>query len=213
MTDLVISVPDVGIVTAHPVLIVRDAVECTAAEQALRALAAHKRDIVAAFAPAKKAAHGAHAEICALEKRALAPLDAARSSTEAAVLTWRAEEARVRAAAEAEARRIAEAEALAHAVELESLGAPADLVASALADVAPVAVAPVVAAIEGVSVRLRWTAEVRDLPALLRWCADHAPELVEVRAADLARIGQRTDGQREIPGVHWVRVQGLSVRG
>ena len=213
MTDITIAVPDVALGDARPVLVVRDAAECSAAEQALRIIATQKKDIIAAFAPAKKAAHGAHAEICALERRALAPLDTARASTEAAVLTWRAEEARVRAAAEAEARRIAEAEALAHAVELESLGAPADLVASALADVTPVVVAPVGAATDGVSVRSRWTAEVRDLPALLRWCADHAPELVEVRAADLARIGQRTDGQREIPGVQWVRVQGLSVRG
>lgn len=220
MSNITIAVPEVAVLPLPGSGPITSAPQADAAQLVLRDIATRRKEIVAAFAPSKSAASNAHKEICALEKRALAPVDAARESTEQAVISWRTAEAqrvaREQAAAAAEAQRIADEQALARAEALEEEGAPdavVDAVLEAPVPVAPAYVAPVAAAADGVTVRVTIRGQITDRAAALAWLVQHADECLDIRQGELDRLGRRSDGERAVPGVCWVREQSLAVRG
>ena len=109
----------------------------------------------------------------------------------------------------AEARAKAEAEAAAERKALEDKAKEAETPQQA--EVPQKAVEKV----GGMSTSKKWWAKVNDLPAFLRYVADH-PELiecVEVKAAKLERYISATGGTIEIPGVEAHQEMIVSSRG
>jgi hypothetical protein len=222
MPDLTIAVPEtaplhVGLVSLADgarAIVITDRESHGIAVDIDRQLVMRQRAIVAAFEPAKKNAHATHKAVCDLEKKALAPVEAAR-----AVLTPRIAEyeAEARRKAEAESNRLA---AIARAAEEErqieeAIAAEAEgdtQAAEAILDEpvnAPaVTVAPAVAKAEGQVDRRTYRAEITDPVEFISWLATQ-PAGMHSRAADacLPLLNARAREQREamrIPGVRVV---------
>ena len=124
-----------------------------------------------------------------------------------------------REAAEARAKAEAEAAAERKALEDKAKEAETPQQAEALQQAAALVVADVpqkaVEKVGGMSTSKKWRAKVNDLPAFLRYVADH-PELiecVEVKAAKLERYISATGGTIEIPGVEAHQEMIVSSRG
>ena len=230
MSEIILSVPDCASheieTAAHGVaareVVVRSQRDSDDAGNLLVRVAATKKGIVEALAPAKSAAHAAHKAITALEARLIAPLDATRTSVQSAVIAWQqAERLRVQreqADLERVAREQAEAAALEAALEAEALGDDETAAAiieqpQAFAVAAPIVAPPELA--RGVSMRTTWSCAVTDLRALLAHVLAH-PECTGLVVADmqtLNALARAQKGHMSIPGVKVLATESLSVRG
>lgn len=185
----------------------------------LQGIVTLKRSITERFEPAKKAAHGAHKAICAMEKELTEPLDDARALVTRKVAEYDAaerrraqEEARVRAE---EARRAEEERQIADAIAAEEQGdtEQAELIMDEVIE-APVVTPDVqLAKVTGVSMRSTWRADVTDPMALIRHVAEH-PEWVALLTPNipaLNALARSQKGQLSIPGVSAVEERTMSV--
>lgn len=171
------------------------------------------------FAPMKKAAHDAHANICAREKAILAPLVAAEKTVKKVMGDFVMEQERKRREEEERLRRLAQEEAdrkLAEAMACESNGdkdgaeaalIEADIVDSASRNVVVEAQKPKAA---GVSAATDWEIESID--------ESQVPISIQgmcVRPVDIkivARLIKMSKGTIQIPGIKYKAVAKLSFK-
>jgi hypothetical protein len=174
-----------------------------------RRLADEIAAVKARTTPGRQAAHRAWKEFCDLENHLVAPLERAKPILKALIGSWRRLKAQ-EAEAEAQrlrdlARRQAEAEALERAQRLQDRGE--DAAALAVLDrpmVAPVVITAAPLKSYGVKVQKRWSANVEDMTALLRWVLESPSErlvFVEANMAALNRQAVTYKAALNIPGV------------
>lgn len=152
---------------------------------------------------------------------AAAAAERQRLAEEAAAAQARADaeaaELREKAAAAAAAGKIGQAAKLeSRADSREQAGASAAAAATMQAHAVIAAVAPVAAAPKaaGIATTKRWTAEVTDKVALIRFVAQH-PEFasyLDVNETALRQFATATRGAAEVPGVRIHQAESLAVR-
>jgi hypothetical protein len=224
-TAIQIERPDEATIQAetNPILLQAKAIVVTD-QASFDAAAQFRRRIVTAiakaeerFAPAKTAANKAHKEICALEKKIIAPLEAASRDIENKGVAWyREEQDRIQAKAREQqeaARKAEEERRLQEAVEAESAGDTEQAEAIINAPPAQVAViAPPAPKVAGTSVPKTYSAQVVDIMALCRAVAEGkaSSEFIEPNMVALNRVAKALKKTMDIPGV--VAVESMSMR-
>lgn len=178
----------------------------------LKGVKALRTEIAETFEPHIKRAHEAHKALLKEKADAEAPLADAERITKAALVTYDQQQEHLRreeqARLQAELRRQEEERRLAEAVELEAAGesAEAEALIDAPIQVPTVAVAPSTPKVTGIAYRETWSANVTDLPALVKYVATH-PQFAGFLLANMPALnGQARSlkGQMQIPGVEAV---------
>ncbi len=191
-------------------LAIKDETTHRAAQELLVQVAKVRKDVVDLFADSKASAYKTHKDICAAEKKLLAPCDTAREEIETKL---RGYEAEVRKKTE-EAER-----ALEHSRHQEEergrLAEVAPDLAAALPPVeTPNIFVPQMAEVAGVSTRTTWRAEVHNLQALIAWIVLH-PEYIDLVEPNMTTLRALANVQKEkfsLPGVRAVEVPITMVR-
>lgn len=185
------------------------------ASEALKAIAAMRKEISDTFKPMKDAAFKAHRTICQQEKTLDDPLAQAEATLKSRIghfvgeqqrLAREAEEAaraEERRRADAEAAQFAQEQALEQAIDLEARGNTVAAEA-VLANPAPVApryvapapVAPAVAQVKGVSTRTDWDFRITDISQIPR-------DYLLPNETAIRNLGKNTQGRAKVPGVEF----------
>jgi hypothetical protein len=196
-------------------LAVIDADSQIEASEALKAIAAMRKEISDTFKPMKDAAFKAHRTICQQEKMLDDPLAQAEATLKGRIghfvgeqqrLAREAEEAaraEERRRADAEAAQFAQEQALEQAIDLEARGNTVAAEA-VLANPAPVApryiapapVAPAVAQVKGVSTRTDWDFRITDISQIPR-------DYLLPNETAIRNLGKNTQGRAKVPGVEF----------
>jgi hypothetical protein len=196
-------------------LAVIDADSQIEASEALKAIAAMRREISDTFKPMKDAAFKAHRTVCQQEKMLDDPLAQAEATLKGRIghfvgeqqrLAREAEEvarAEERRRADAEAAQFAQEQALEQAIDLEARGNTVAAEA-VLANPAPVApryiapapVAPAVAQVKGVSTRTDWDFRITDISQIPR-------DYLLPNETAIRNLGKNTQGRAKVPGVEF----------
>jgi hypothetical protein len=168
-----------------------------------------RRKIAEEFAPSKSAAHKAHAEICAFERKTLAPIDAETAEIDRQRFAYEREQRRL---AEIETARLIEAarkedKERREEIALASIGEVDDADIDAMLD-APfdlaLTVAPDIPKIEGLGAAKPWEAEVSDFASFATWAVKHGRfELLAVNDSALRALAKSTRGTQKLPGVRF----------
>jgi TolA-binding protein len=230
VTKEVLSVPD-----RANLIIVKDQVSLTAANQVFLDIKGLRKKIEDTFSPIISAAHRTHQEAIAQRKKIEEPLIVAEKYLNGQVTAYhqeiekkrREEEevARQKAIVEEMARRKAEEEArIAQAAELEAAGATEEaeaLITETVEDnqkplevyVPPPATPKV--ELEGATVKTYWQAEVTDLRALCRAVADGKAAIacVEPNMTVLNAQARALKKEMAIPGVRAVSTSSMASTG
>ena len=175
----------------------------------LKGIKALRTEIAETFEPHIKRAHDAHKALLKEKADAEAPLADAERIVKAALVTYDAEQERIRrieaARLQDELRRQEEERRLAEAVELEASGESAE--AEALIDapvfVPTVVVAPSTPKVSGIAYRETWSASVTDLAALVKYVAAN-PQCAPFLLANMPALNAQArslKAQLRIPGV------------
>lgn len=157
----------------------------------------------------KRIAHEAHSKMVAAEKKWLQPVDKAKSLLDGKLSNYerqereRAEkEARDR---EAEASRIEQERQLAEAVAAEEAGDTqlADSIMAQEPERAVIVATPELADVKGAASQTRWSAEVVDFAALVKYVAEHPEhrELLQPNDTALNGVARALKANMRIPGV------------
>ena len=195
-------------------MVVTNPAEYTIASDFLKTIKSAQSKVVAFFAPIKQKAHEAHKAITLQEASMLKPLHDAENALKRNMLTFYAEQERIRIDAQrklqAEADEAARKERERLLREASKLKTPElreqrmEQAASVIAPVVQVSsVAPVVS---GQSVRKTWTAKVVDVSQVPR-------EWMVVNEKALDSFAKATKGAVKVPGVEFVEVASLASSG
>jgi type I site-specific restriction endonuclease len=180
-----------------------------------------ERSVKELFSTPKSAAHKAHREICAAEKKLLDPIAGARRKVSGAIGSYEAEQRRLadieRRKREEEARKAEEDRALKAAEELEAAGEH-ELAEQVLTeDIEPPVIAepePELAKVDNVHTRTTYSCEVTDLRALIRYVAER-PELTDLLQPSMTQLNQLARALRhnmKVPGVRLIESKQAVVR-
>lgn len=207
--------------TQQPFLAVADALAHEDALNLIKECRTREKRIDEMFEPARKALDTAKKEVLELRDRARRPYEQLRQAADRGCRFFETEQARVaaeeQARLEAKARAEEEERQLLAAAEAEEAGdeqGAQEIMATPVIP-EPVSVAPAVAKVEGVSTAYTYSAEVTDLPRLVRHVAEH-PELVNLLVPNGPALNAQARSLREamqIPGVRVVRTPVRRVRG
>jgi hypothetical protein len=185
-----------------------------------RGLSALKKKIKDTFRPIITKAHAAHKEAVKQEKDALAPVLAAEQIVGRKMIAYdqlqeaKAKEEEARLAEEArkaeEDARIREAAAL----EAEGDKEAAEEVLNEPVET-PVVKVKKEKPPEGISYRTTWSAEVRDMKALVKYVAENPQfiNLLQVNTTALNSMARSLKGNMKVPGVKAVGKKGIAKRG
>ena len=229
MPDIVIATPDgagiasemAPLVAAARAMTVTDTDSHGEALSAVKTLKMAEKKIEDYFEPSRKALDVAKKEVLKARDGLIAPLADARAIVDGKAMLFEAEQRKIAEAEQrrlqAEARKAEEDRQIAEAAFAEAGGdtEAAEEILSAPVTVATVTVAPVVAKVEGVGSMTRWSAEVTDKMALIRYVAEH-PEwasLLDANAPNLNRLAVAQKAALKIPGVKAVPTTSRTVRG
>jgi len=193
---------------------VTSAEEYNVASNFLKTIKGAQSKVTAFFAPMKQKAHEAHKAITMQEAAMLKPLQDAENSLKRNMLTFYAEQERIRINAQRKLQAAADEAARKERERLEreasKLKTPElreqrmEQAASVIAPVVTVAsVAPVVS---GQSIRKTWTAKVVDVSLVPR-------EWMVVNEKALDSFAKATKGAVKVPGVEFVEVASLASSG
>lgn len=228
MNEIVIARPDEGPLKAELVPAVARARELSVTTQDEHAVALTfigelgrvAKKVEALFAEPKRAAHAAHKAITAAETALLDPIKHAKGIVSGKCDEYEREQRRIAAEAarlaEQEARRQEEERKLAEAQAAQDAGDAglADAIMDEPIEVPVIAPAPAVAVVAGVSTSQRWSAEVIDKMALIRYVAEH-PEwasLLDANTPNLNRLAVSQRSEMRLPGVRAVSTTVRAVR-
>jgi hypothetical protein len=190
------------------------------AAEALLALAALEKEIIAEYKEPKQKADAAHKAVVALEKKWLAPVQVARSILSPKIRAFENEQKRIQQEAqrraEEEAQRIADELALQQAAAAEEAGAPDEIVTQILETPQPVIrpkVAPVFQKASGLGQTTYYSAELVDVKALCKAVIDGTlPENAVLPNMVLANARARTEKDSfKMPGFKLVKQDGTRV--
>ena len=193
-------------------LVIADAASYQAACDFLKGVKALRTEIAGTFEPHIKRAHEAHKALLKEKADAEAPLAEAERITKAALVTYDAEQERIRRTEQArlqeEARQQEQDRRIAEAVELEAAGetAEAEALIEAPVHVPTVAVAPSTPKVTGIAYRETWSANVTDLAALVKFVAAN-PQFAGFLSANMPALNAQArslKSQMQIPGVEAV---------
>ena len=228
MPDIIITTPDGAgiaaemspIVAQSRALTVTDTDSHAAALTAIKALKGAEKRIELYFEPSRQALDAAKKEVLKARDGLIAPLTEARYVVDYKAMMFEAEQQRIALEQERvlreQARKEEEDRIVAEAVFAESEGdtQAAEAILSAPVVIATVSVAPAVAEVAGVSTTTRWSAEVTDKMALIKYVAAH-PEwasLLDANAPNLNRLAVSVKSALSIPGVKAVSTVSRTVR-
>lgn len=229
MTTTLSALPDSGPVEKEnqPLIAHVTAMQVTSKDEhgsaleVYRAIALREKAVKAFFADFKEKAHQAHKAICDKETAVLAPLAQAKAIASQKINTYtaaeekrkREEEVRLQEQArkDAEERQIADAEQ----AQKDGRAEEAESILNQETEVPIVKVQTKTAKIAGVGTQKRWSAEVTDRAALIKWVAAHPEnaELLEPNMPALNKLAIALKAGFNIPGCKAVETSGLSVRG
>ena len=185
---------------------ITDAESAAVANDELRAMKQRVKELDAKRKELTKPLDATKKGIMNLFRAPIERYEAAIKKIQTALIAYQAEEERKRLEAERAAAALAAAER--KALEQKADAADSAEEAEALREAAAiVTAAPVAAAapvkLEGTSFSKKWRGKVTDLPAFLRYVADHTEcfDLVEVKQGALDRFIAATGGAARIPGV------------
>lgn len=176
-----------------------------------------ERAISEYFEPARKSADQAKKEILSARDGLIAPFSEARMAYDRKAQEYEFEERRKAEEKERElqekARKQEEERKLREAIEAEQSGdqATAEAIMQEPVTVPAVRVAPSVAQVQGVSSRTTWSAEVHDLPALVRYVAAH-PEWIYLLEPSMPNLNRLATSQHEAMNIPGVRAVSQTVR-
>ena len=195
-------------------MVVTNPAEYTVASDFLKTIKGAQSKVVAFFAPMKQKAHEAHKAITTQESAMLKPLYDAENALKRNMLTFYAEQERIRIDAQrklqAEADEAARKERERLEREAAKLKTPElreQRLEQAAAVIAPVVqVASVAPVVSGQSVRKTWTAKVVDVSQVPR-------EWMVVNEKALDSFAKATKGAVKVPGVEFVEVASLASSG
>lgn len=209
----VVSRKSTELTTQAEQIAVTDADSQTRASEALLAIAAMRKEIADTFKPMKDAAFKAHRTICDQERALDAPLASAEIIVKRRIGEFVQEQQRLareaeeqlrleaRRIADEQARRIADEQAIEQAEELAARGnmAAAEAVLSnpapvAVPYIAPAPVAPAVADVKGVGVRMEWDFRIVDINLVPR-------EYMLVNETAIRQVVKATKGKVRIAGI------------
>lgn len=201
----------VTIAASKAVHTVTNVPEHRAAQEYLTDLARIERSVKEVFAEPKSAAHAAHKSICAAESKLLDPILDARKKVTRAIGVYEDEQYKIaeaeRRRLESEARAKEEARLLAEAEAAQESGDTqlADqIIEEAIYTPTPVVhVQPQLASTAGVSSQRRWSAEVDDVAALIKYVAAN-PQFQNLLTPNMPAINAMARSLKEnmrIPGV------------
>jgi hypothetical protein len=149
------------------------------AAEALLALAALEKEIIAEYKDPKQKTNDAHKAVVALEKKWLAPVQIARAMLSPKIRAFENEQRRIQEEiqrkADEEARRIADELALQQAAAAEEAGAPEEIVTQILEAPKPIVrpkVAQVFERASGLGRTVNYSAELVDIKALCKAVID-----------------------------------------
>jgi len=176
--------------------------------------------IKAKFAPLKRDAHATHKKICDMEREVLGKFEGCRKVyagkvTDYEVVARRAAEEEQRRK-EAEARKAEEERRINEAIAAEEAGdaGQAETILDEPEPPAPVVhIEPQTAKVQGVSTAQRWSAEVIDKLALIRFVAANPTwqHLLEPSTKDLNALARAQRQALQIPGVRPVAKRDVRV--
>ena len=229
MPDLTIATPDgtaiasemAPLVASARAMTVTDMDSHAAALGAVKTLRLAEKKIEDYFEPSRKALDAAKKEVLKARDGLIAPLTAARTIVDDKAAAFEAEQRRIAMEKERilreQARKEEEDRMVAEAAFAESEGdaEAAEAILAAPVTIATVSVAPAVAEVAGVSTTTRWSAEVTDKMALIRYVAER-PEwasLLDANMPNLNRLAVAQKAALKIPGVKAVPNTSRTVRG
>jgi len=219
MSEIIIQKPETNVLTrlvtdllarARDLMVDSRATHMTALD-GIKRLREAERAVADKFREPKTLAHRAHKSITTLEREFLGPLENARASLVRRCGAYETAQARLEAAAkvkaQADQKRLEEA-TLEAAMEAEADGQEAQVVDAILATapVEPVPVETQRSTLAGVHNRVKWSAKVLDLPALVKYVAER-PEwshLLQVNQAVLNQLARSKKRDLDLPGVQIV---------
>jgi hypothetical protein len=181
----------------------------------VKMLRAAEKRITEYFEPARKAADDAKKEILRLRDGLIAPIVEARSIYDRKAMAYEQEQRQIaeqeQRRLEEEARKQEEDRLLLDAIAAEERGEKEEA-AAIMAEPVTTPVIPIqprVAQVEGVSTQTRWSADVTDLLALVKYVAAH-PEWISLLEPSMPNLNRLAVAQRQalsIPGVRAVPTQ------
>ena len=214
---------DVSVIKAEVAPVLMDAsamrvttpAEYTFAGNFLKTIKGAQSKVVAFFAPMKQKAHEAHKAITSQESETLKPLQEAEATVKRAMLTYHAEQERIRQEEQRKAQAAADEAARRERERLEKEAAKLKTpelrearMEQAAAVIAPmVQVASAIPPVQGQSIRKTWAARVVNVDLVPR-------EYMVVNEQALTAFAKATKGAVKLPGVEFYEVSNIaSARG
>lgn len=210
------------VVARATALQVRTPDDYSGAAEFLKAIKAAQKRVADHFGPMKTAAHAAWKKITMTEAEAVAPLNDAERTVKGRMLTYQAEQERIRQAeqrklqAEADERARREREALeAKAAKMKTEAKREEYLERAQEVAAPVVtVAAVVPVVTGQAIRTTWKARLISIETLTGIPAgDVRLSLIAFDQSAANRLAVATKGAVAVRGVEWYTEQSLASRG